>query len=153
MGRAESDDMLSTLEAERERKGPLQSELASLKAKISSAQRHGDADIATLEAQLVSAIEVQGSLRFSLLRSQAEAQRACTEREDLEAKASELRQRLEEARASYLVAIDVLDRRVASLEQEGSEAERTAERLERALESVSFRMRMADVELQRWQRA
>jgi len=148
--RAEGSEVFASLEAEREHKGPLLSEIATLKSKISSTQRHGESDLAVLEAQLVSAIEVQGSLRFSLLRSQAEAERACVERESMEAKVAELRSRLEEARASYLVAIDVLDRRVATLEKDGREAERTVERLERALESVSFRMRMADVELQRW---
>lgn len=146
--RQQSAELLEQLEAEREM--PLHTEVASLRASLTARQLHRDPDLSSLEAQLVEAIEVQGSLRFSLRRSQAEAELALEARAAAQTKAAELRTRLEEARASYIYAIDALDRKVAGLEREGLEAESMALRLEQALENTAFKMRMADVELQRW---
>lgn len=148
--RSENAELVSRLQREREECRPLQAEVDALRKQLAEARHRGDLEVAELEAQVVDAIEVQGSLRFSLLRSQAEAERALCLRESMEARATELRERLEEARASYVYAIDALDQKVAGLEREGFEAERAAERLERALESTAFRVRMAEVELQRW---
>merc|ERR1719296_130578 len=147
---AESAELLIQLEAEREVKVPVQAEIDGLQAALANRRQRGDPELAALEVQLVEAIEVQGSLRYALRRAQHDAERVAEQRTASQARAAELRQNLEQARTSYIYAIDALDRKVAGLERESEEAERMTEGLEQALEATAFKMRLADVELQRW---
>jgi len=129
----------------------LEEDLARLKGAIKIREEAVSPEVQDLQKQLMEALEVQGNLRYSLLELEDKSNETKQERCIAEARVAELRQRLEESRASYVEAIQELDDKVAALEAEAFDAERTAERLERALESTAFRTRMAALELGRFQ--
>lgn len=103
-----------------------------------------------LWAQLGEALEVQGSLRYALRSAEAEGVRARIARGAADRRSLALRQRLEEARASYICAVHALDARVASYAQRGLQAQLAAQRLQRALEEAEFHVRLSDAEIQKW---
>jgi len=147
---AENTALLTRLEEERDIAATLASEVERCQAMHDDWKRGEDSVVVALEAELKEALDVQGSLRISLLRSEAEAERYTCGRDTAEARVFELQQRLEGSRRAYAKAMDTLDSKAAALAQEGRDAEQVAQRLEKALDSTIFRVRMCDLELQRW---
>jgi len=148
--RLANGELLKRLEEERNNVKSLKSEVDRLRKARNDQRVDDDPSLFSLESQLHEALDVQGALRFSLFKSEDEAAKALASRDAGEARVLELQHRLEESRQVYVHAIAALDKRAATLEQEGRDAQSVAQRLERALDRVSFRLRMCNLELQRW---
>jgi chromosome segregation ATPase len=140
-------EMLTELKEERLVTESLMQELEYLKSERQTARED---PVQSLERQLREALDIQGSLRFSFLQTEAEAQRVAVVYESTQNHVLDLESRLAESRRAYAAAIESLDRKVNSLRHEGQEAEHKASRLEKALDSVTFRARMCDLEMERW---
>merc|ERR1712008_198411 len=100
--------------------------------------------------RLQNAVNVKGSLRCSLLRSESETQRLGYAEASLKDQLVILEEELATAEASSKARLDVADGRVISLEEQSRDAACDLRQLERALGSVNFRSRMCSLELQRW---
>lgn len=136
--------VLASLEREQAVAAGLRSQLAELKAARCRPRVPG------VQVQLEEALEVQGSLRFALRQTGAEAERLAEARARAEALAQELRGRVSDAGNSYVQAVDALDQKRSTLAKEGREAQQACRSMEKALESATFRVRMRDLEMQRW---
>lgn len=142
-----NSELLSQLQEERLVTESLMQELGYLKSERWCAREE---PVQSLEQQLKEALDIQGSLRFSFLKTEAEAQRLADVCESTQNHVIELQNRLAESRRAYAAAIENMDRKVRNLRHEGQEAEHKAGRLEKALDSVTFRARMCDLENERW---
>eukprot|EP00929_Paragymnodinium_shiwhaense_P090392 TRINITY_DN50578_c0_g1_i1.p1 TRINITY_DN50578_c0_g1~~TRINITY_DN50578_c0_g1_i1.p1 ORF type:complete len:839 (-),score=203.41 TRINITY_DN50578_c0_g1_i1:81-2597(-) len=135
--RAQNAELLRQIEEERARKELLWRQVEVAKQERQKQLGVVDPQLKSLEAQLAAALEVQSSLRFAVLKCEAEAERAEKIRAEAEARQQELRMRLEDSRRSYIEAIGSLDAKTVVLTKDGYEAHQAAQRLEKALESQS----------------
>mmetsp|Transcript_106725 Transcript_106725/g.299933 ORF Transcript_106725/g.299933 Transcript_106725/m.299933 type:complete len:795 (+) Transcript_106725:108-2492(+) len=147
--RSENAIALTCLEEDRVATEALSREVERLKSRRDVCLRKSEPNLDGLEAQLAEALEVQGSLRFAVLQSGADAERVARDRDGMEAREAELRARFDDSRRAYVGAIDSLDRKAISLKHEGREAQQAAQRLEGLLDNTAFHVRMCDLELQR----
>lgn len=104
-----------------------------------------------LEKQLAEVLDIGCSLRFAVRKGEAEAREAMQARSIVDAQAAKLRKCIEELKRGYSQTMEDLDRKAAAVALEAEEAQQVAQNLEKALASMSFRKRMCDLELQRWQ--
>lgn len=148
--RVRNGELLILLEKEREVVQALGGNVTQLRAECDGQAVVDDFAVRQLEDQLREALEVQGSLRFALLRSEADVERVGSQHNLASARIQELQARLDNTRNHYVMAVDSLDRKTADLTKQGWEAQQSAQRLEKVLELASFRARMCDMELQRW---
>merc|ERR1740122_463121 len=111
----ENVGLLAHLEEERDIVEALGHEVWRLVGQRERSRSEGDPAITLLERQLREALDAQGSLRFSLLQSEAEADAVTNERDVEQAHLSELQERLEDSRRVYVQAVDALDGKIAGL--------------------------------------
>jgi len=142
--------LIKRLNEERQGKSTFERELELLHVELEDYRSSNDSLLYSIAARLQNAVNVKGSLRCMLLRSETETQRLGYAEASLKDKLFTLQEELVTAEASSKATLDVADARVMSLEEQRTDAACNLRQLERALESVNFRSRMCSLELQRW---
>jgi len=134
----------------RQGKSMCERELELLHEELEDHRSSDDLLLYSIAARLQNTVDVKGSLRCMLLRSETETQRLGYAEASLKDQLFTLQEELVAAEACSKARLDVADARVMSLEEQRTDAACNLRQLERALESVNFRSRMCSLELQRW---
>jgi len=147
---AEAAALVAEFESEQLDAEDLSRELWRMRRSSAKRADSGDEALDTLRRQLTEALDVQGSLRYSLRQCEAKAGEVASARNEAKKCLSNVHGKLDETHREFVNAMEVLDRQASALIQEEQEAHKIAQQHQKALDSIIFRVRMCDLELQRW---